>query len=74
LGAKKKNKYRIEDVLERLVYWTTDWMTEEPWFDSQQGHEIFLSYKASRQTLLPTQPTVEWAQGGYFPDGKAARP
>jgi len=34
-------------------------MTEEPWFDSQQDHEIFLYSKVSRRTFLPIQPPVE---------------
>jgi hypothetical protein len=32
-----------------------DWMTEESWFDSRQGKEIFSS--------LPTQPRIQLVRG-----------
>jgi hypothetical protein len=32
------------------------WTTHESWFDSYQGQEIFLSSKASRPKMEPTQP------------------
>ena len=35
------------------------WGTEELWFDSQQGQNIYLVSEASRLTL----PTVQWVSG-----------
>ena len=38
---------------------------EELWFYSQQGYEVFLFSRASRQALGPTPPSVQWASGAF---------
>jgi len=36
------------------------WTTEESWFDSGQGQDIFVSPSASRPILRPTQLPTHW--------------
>jgi hypothetical protein len=40
-----------------------------PGFDSQQGKNI-LFFTASRPTLGPTQPPIQWISGAISPDAK----
>ena len=36
--------------------------TAELWFDTRQGQEIFLSFKASRRPLGATRPPIQWVR------------
>lgn len=38
--------------------WAMEWTTEESWFDSWQGQDIFLFSVASKLALGPTKPLV----------------
>jgi len=36
------------------------WTTEESWFDSWQGGDVFHFSKTSRPALMPTQTPIQW--------------
>jgi hypothetical protein len=36
------------------------WTTEESWFDSRQGEDVFLFSETSRTALVPTQTLIQW--------------
>jgi hypothetical protein len=40
------------------------WTTNQSWFDSWHGQEIFLFCKTYRLALGPTQPSIQWVSGG----------
>jgi len=35
------------------------WITEESWFDSRQGEDVFLFSKMSRPALVPTHTPIQ---------------
>jgi hypothetical protein len=43
-----------------------------PVFDFRQGQEVYLFFTASKPALGPTQPPIEWVQGGSYPGVTAA--
>jgi hypothetical protein len=43
-------------------------MAIELWFNSWQGHQIFLFSTVSRPALRATQPPNQWVQVGSFPE------
>ena len=48
------------------------WTTEELWFDSWQGQEIFLLSKFCQRALGPTQPPIQWAKKVFVDRHEAA--
>jgi hypothetical protein len=49
----------------------TEW-TGRPGFDPRQRQRIFLPVSASRPTLGPTQPLIQWVPGGKSWPGRDA--
>jgi hypothetical protein len=46
--------------------YSTDWTTDESWFDSWQGKRIFfLIFRAPMATLEPAQFPVLWVPGAF---------
>jgi hypothetical protein len=48
-------------------------MSEKLWLDPRQGQEIYLSFKESRLTLGPAQPTGALPSGVAWPGREADR-
>jgi hypothetical protein len=53
-------------------HYATGWTTDESWFESRHGQEVYLLREASKPPLGTMHPPTEWALGALS-GCKAAR-
>jgi len=41
-------------------------VSQELWFDSQQGQEVYIFFESIELTTEPIQPLIQWVPGTVF--------